>query len=80
MRALTPPRSTPRRDRDLEILGETTWDLLVVGGGVNYGIYALLITFIATFTAWPVLAVLVSTAVSMLINFSAAKWILQEND
>jgi len=53
---------------------------MVLGGGINYGIYALLITFSVAFAAWPVLAVLVSTAFSMLFNYSAAKWILEDRD
>ncbi len=53
---------------------------MIAGGGVNYGIYALLISVNETFAAWPVLAVLVSTGVSMLVNFSAAKWILESNE
>ncbi len=35
MRALVPPKSTPRRDRDFDRLGSESWDLLVVGGGIT---------------------------------------------
>lgn len=53
---------------------------MLFGGGVNYGVYALLISFSPLFAAWPVLAVAVSTGVSMLVNFVTARWILQREN
>lgn len=35
MRDLTPPRSSPVRDRLLDSLAARTWDVLVVGGGIT---------------------------------------------
>lgn len=63
------------------MLGEWAWYMaaMIFGGLVNYGVYALLITYVDFFAAWPVLAVAVSTGVSMLVNFTSARWILQRD-
>lgn len=71
----------PQRDGS-GLFGE--WAIYLVamlfGGGVNYGVYALLIGFSPLFATWPVLAVAVSTGVSMLVNFASARWILQREN
>ena len=47
-----------------------------LGGLVNYGTYALLITVLALFRAHPRLAVAVGTGAGLLINFVTARRIL----
>ena len=49
---------------------------MTVGGLVNYGVYAILITVIAPFRAHPWLAVAAGTGAGMLINFLFARRIL----
>ena len=51
---------------------------MAIGGLVNYGVYALLITLSAVFREHPWLAVAGGTGAGMLINFLAARRILHQ--
>jgi putative flippase GtrA len=69
--------SSDRRSR-AGIAGEWASYLaaMVLGGLVNYGIYALLITYSPLFYAQPWLAVAAGTGAGLLINFTTARRIL----
>ena len=49
---------------------------MIVGGLVNYGVYALLVTHLALFHQQPWLAVAAGTGAGMMINFALARRIL----
>jgi putative flippase GtrA len=46
---------------------------MTLGAAINYGVYALLITFIAVFHDHPWLAVAAGTGAALLINFTMAR-------
>ena len=47
--------------------------LMLLGGGLNYGTYAVLIAWIPRFAAWPVLAVAAGSLAGMTVNFITAR-------
>ncbi|PWV65918.1 GtrA family protein [Plasticicumulans acidivorans] len=63
--------------------GRTLWaewlhymSLMLVGGALNYALYAALIALSASVRAWPVLAVCAGSLAGMIANFLSAKWLV----
>lgn len=49
-----------------------------IGGAVNYGIYAALVTFTATGAAWPVIGVAAGSLAGLVFNFAVSKfWVFR---
>lgn len=49
-----------------------------IGGAVNYGVYAALVTFTAVGAAWPVIGVAAGSAAGLVFNFAASKfWVFK---
>jgi putative flippase GtrA len=49
-----------------------------IGGGVNYGVYAALVTFTAVGAAWPVIGVAAGSLAGLTFNFAASKfWVFK---
>ncbi len=54
---------------------------MIVGGSVNYGIYAALVYFVDLVAQWPIIGVGVGSIVGLAINYSLAKnWIFKPRD
>ena len=53
---------------------------MVVGGGVNYGVYALLIWYLALFQEIPWLAVAVGSGCGVIVNFLLARRIMHSSN
>lgn len=51
---------------------------MAVGGLINFGVYSLLVWRLPLFSAYPVLAVVAGTGVSMLFNFAMARALLHD--
>ena len=49
---------------------------MVIGGGINYGVYALAITWLPVFRQMPWLAVAAGTSAGLMVNFVLARRIL----
>lgn len=47
-----------------------------LGGGVNYTVYALLVSFSPPFSNSPVLAVALGSLSGLLLNFAGSKWLV----
>ena len=47
--------------------------VMVVGGLVNYGVYAALIYWSETVRAWPVIGIAAGSLAGLLFNYSGAK-------
>ena len=51
-----------------------------IGGAVNYGTYAALVTFTALGAAWPVLGVAAGSLAGLVFNFAASKfWVFKRS-
>lgn len=49
-----------------------------IGGAVNYGVYAAVVTFTALGAAWPVIGVAAGSAAGLVFNFAASKfWVFK---
>jgi len=49
-----------------------------IGGAVNYGVYAAIVTYTAAGAAWPVAAVAAGSVAGLAFNFAASKfWVFQ---
>lgn len=49
-----------------------------IGGAVNYGVYAALVTFTAAGAAWPVIGVAAGSLAGLAFNFAASKfWVFK---
>ena len=47
--------------------------LMLLGGGLNYGTYALLVRWVPPFGAYPVLGVAAGSLAGMMVNFATAR-------
>ena len=50
--------------------------LMLAGGGLNYGTYAVLVAWAPPFTAYPVLAVAAGSLAGMMVNFATARYLV----
>ncbi len=54
---------------------------MLVGGLVNYAVYALLVATVATVARWPVLGVAAGSLAGMMVNYlSSSRWIFRAGD
>jgi putative flippase GtrA len=49
-----------------------------IGGAVNYGVYAAIVTYTADAAAWPVIGVAAGSAAGLVFNFAVSKfWVFR---